>query len=378
MIRVANVLTAGRFGGPQNRVLQVAAGLRHRDIHTTVVLPEAGSDEFHARLQEAGVPAVRLPLHRLTRHRSHLIGWGAFFVPELWALVRVLRERQIDLVHCNGVWQVKPVLAGSLVRAKVALHLNDTFTTWPIRALFRVTAPFADAFIFAAHRSRDTYFPAEGANELFSEVIPAPVDVHRFDPRQAQPAPAISEGRWVKVLTAGGVSPIKGLEYFIEMASTLLRRRSDISFHVVGHHLESQVRYTAMLRERAERLPSGGCVFHGPSPDMPSVYRAADIYVCSSVSEASPMAVWEAMAMERPVVSTDVGDVARYIEDGRNGFVVPVRDPAALAAKVESLVRDATLRQRLGQRARETAIAELDISHCVRRHERFYRAIMSR
>jgi glycosyltransferase involved in cell wall biosynthesis len=82
-----------------------------------------------------------------------------------------------------------------------------------------------------------------------------------------------------------------------------------------------------------------------------------DVYVCSSLAESSPVAVWEAMAMARPVVSTDVGDVPRHIADGENGYVVPVGDHAALAARALRLIEDPALARRLGANARAEVLA---------------------
>ena len=87
------------------------------------------------------------------------------------------------------------------------------------------------------------------------------------------------------------------------------------------------------------------------------------------------MSVWEAMAMERAVVSTDVGDVARYITDGENGFIVRVADAAALAEKVGQLVENEQLRQNFGPRARAAVVPELDVASCAAKHRAAYRQI---
>ena len=117
-------------------------------------------------------------------------------------------------------------------------------------------------------------------------------------------------------------------------------------------------------------------VFYGRSSDVASVLKAADIFVCSSVSEASPMSVWEAMSMARPIVSSNVGDVAKFIKDRENGFVVPVKNPAALAEKAGMLIENRDLRRIFGEKARDVAIQYLDVEICVRKHAEFYRQVM--
>ena len=371
MIRVANVLTDGRFAGPQNRVLQVAAGLEQHRIQTTVILPRCDSEVFYAKLQDAGVRSIRLRLHRLTVQKTHLLGWIVFFIPEVISLIRTFKRENFDIVHCNGTWQIKPVLAGWLARKRVVLHLNDTNTTLVARILFAVLKPLCSAFILAAEKCRVIY-PLEGVDGVKVTVLPAPVDTALYDPAHAESDEAIANAPGVKILTVCSINSNKGLEYFIEAAGLLLAEGLDVSFHVVGNILDSQKGYMDHLYDQVARLPADRLTFHGPSSQIPEMLQATDVYVCSSVCEASPMAVWEAMAMAKAIVSTDVGDVARHLKDTRSGFIVPIRDARTLADKIALLVKSAELREDCGARARETAVALLDVSVCVERHRRFY------
>jgi len=81
--------------------------------------------------------------------------------------------------------------------------------------------------------------------------------------------------------------------------------------------------------------------------------------------------------MSKPIVSTDVGDVAIYIKDGASGFVVPTSDASALAEKVSILINDQALRVSFGRLARETALNELDVDTCALKHQNFYREILA-
>lgn len=73
------------------------------------------------------------------------------------------------------------------------------------------------------------------------------------------------------------------------------------------------------------------------------------------------MVVLEAMAMERPVIATDVGGVREQIIDGKHGFVVPASDPMAIADRVETLLTDADERHRLGANARQRATEKFSL-----------------
>ena len=118
-----------------------------------VVLPKNGSGLFYKKLTKKNILTRRLNLHRLTRQKSHLVKFIAFFIPELFSLYRLFRKERVDIVHCNGSWQVKGVIAGKLAGAKVVWHLNDTRRIRIIDLFSYLAGKYlCDAFIFAAKR----------------------------------------------------------------------------------------------------------------------------------------------------------------------------------------------------------------------------------
>ncbi len=80
--------------------------------------------------------------------------------------------------------------------------------------------------------------------------------------------------------------------------------------------------------------------------------------------------------MEKAIVSTDVGDVPRFIRDGENGFIVPTKDAQSLAEKVDLLIREPNRRTTFGKKARLTAIQHLDIQLAGEKHNQAYRTIL--
>lgn len=103
------------------------------------------------------------------------------------------------------------------------------------------------------------------------------------------------------------------------------------------------------LQDRVELLPW--------SDDVPSLMRAADVFLISSDYEGYVMTAMEASACGLPVVMTDVGGAGEFVEDGENGLVVPVGDEKALAAALEKALNDEPLRQKLTAGARKKTAA---------------------
>lgn len=128
------------------------------------------------------------------------------------------------------------------------------------------------------------------------------------------------------------------------------------------------------LEARAEALGlAGRVVFAGFRDDAAALLPAFDGVVFSSHFEGLPIALLEAMAAGKPVVSTAVGGIPAALEDEREALLVPPRDPAALAAGLARLLADGALRDRLGAAARRRYLREFHADAMTRSYEEVYR-----
>lgn len=377
-LKVACVVLDGRFGGPQSRIIQVATRLRSRGVETAVLLPAAQSEFFQERLRDAGIPAHMLRMRYLSLKPVKL-ALNFLELPRVVCRMRKdLRKERADVVHCNGIWQPHGVLAGKLAGAKVLMHLNDTNPARSFKLIFRLLAPLIDGYVVAGQRVNRVYFGTRGRRWFRRPVfeVQDPADVERYDPARVKPDPKVAALLGVKVVTVANINPLKGLEYFVEMARLVSSKAPGVQFFIAGARLGSQQAYADMLERMVHTYALTNVHFLGRVSNVDQVLKASDIYVCTSTQEASPLSVWEAMAMEKAIVSTDVGDVSLFLGDGTCGYVVPVGDVQTLADRVLALVGDAALRERMGKGAREAATQFVSLDRCVERHEEAYRTLV--
>ena len=379
MLKVVNITVEGRYAGPHAYIAACAEKLKNDGIETVVVFPEEDSDVFWKKLRVLDVVVKRLTLHRLTKETNHLIKYVLLFIPEIFSLYKLFKKEGIDIVHCNNSWQFKGVIAGRLAGRKIVWHLHETFTPFFINIIFKLLSKyFADAFITAGERSREYYLSDPRLSGKPILEIQAPVDTFIFDPEKVEKDPKIAGYTGLKIVTVGNVNPAKGIEYFVEMASVLNKQYNNLSFFVVGPHYASQKTYSDKVVMMGQKYNLDNLHFYGAAENIPSVLKAADVYVCPSIAEASPISVWEAMSMGKAIVSTDVGDVAKFIIDGENGYIVPIEDSAALVKKAALLIGNSDLRKKIGINARKIAVKNLDVDICVKKHADFYRKIMDK
>ncbi|MHA1908415.1 MAG: glycosyltransferase family 4 protein, partial [Candidatus Thorarchaeota archaeon] len=154
------------------------------------------------------------------------------------------------------------------------------------------------------------------------------------------------------VISLRTLEPLYDVESLIRAAPLVIEKNPNMHFVILGG---------GPLREELEQLSNDlgmadNITFIGriPLAEMPVYLASSDIYVSTSLSDAGLAAsTGEAMACERPVVVTDDPDNRLWIEDGVNGFIVPVTNPLALAEKILVLAGDEELRRDFGERSRK-------------------------
>lgn len=148
-----------------------------------------------------------------------------------------------------------------------------------------------------------------------------------------------------RILCAGAVKLMKGIHYLAAAASDLRETNLSIEVVVAG-------RLPAEIGKRPEVRALTFLGHLGPA-EMQSEFAKADVFVLPSLSEGSAGVVYEALAAGVPVVTTP--SAGSVVSDGREGFIVPERDSAAIAGAVRAIVGDRALRGKLSFNARETS-----------------------
>ncbi|AFO55394.1 MULTISPECIES: glycosyltransferase [unclassified Natrinema] len=382
-MRVLNSLADPRVGGPQLRALAVAKGLRDRGIETVFHLPD-GDDAFERMATDEGFEVVRPgPSQMRPPPNVHANArFAARFLPSVSRLAATIERREIDVVHASMTLAVPAAIAARRADTPLAWFFNDTGTPWPLdRVAARLARATADEIALAADAVGDYFFD----DAVPTRTVYPPVDVDALDPSTvATDEEAIREELGVAddvpiVGTVGNVNPVKGHEYLLRAIARVRDRIGPVAVPIAGKLLDSRQEYAARLRRLRARLDLEGTVrFLGHRSDVPRLLSAFDVFVLPSVTEACPIAVLEAMAMESAIVATRVGGVPEQLADGTHGWLVPPADPDALATAIQEALAAPAERRRRGAAARRRATARFSTDRCVERHHDLYEAALSR
>jgi len=324
-----------------------------------------------------GLPprSLRHPLH------SYRTAWMEYIA------AMVIKEKRIQLIHSHFAWPqglggaLARVLAGRPLVA--SLRGTDILSDMTIQYGRRKDSYFGQTLgSLLKTADRTVYFSrfmreqgvSLGACPERTRVIRKGVDLRHFTPSANRVALRAELGLPSRsmILTVGGLIPRKGMHHLLD-AAALVRKELDVTLVICGVGPERS-RLEAMGAELGfgDRLVFTGRVDRST---IPKYFAACDVFVLASLIEAAGNVVFEAMASGRPVVCTDSGGPGEYVVDGETGFVVPVGDPSAMAARIRRLLLDEGLQETMGREARKRTTRDFDYDRMVSDLIQVYREV---
>ncbi len=175
------------------------------------------------------------------------------------------------------------------------------------------------------------------------------------------------------VVTAARIDPVKDIEMLIKGAALVKKQIPDILFLIYGS-ISVPAYYRQCMELRKKLFLEETVIFAGHTTNIAATYKSCDLVALTSISEAFPYTVLEAMMAGTAVVSTDVGGVKEAL--GSTGVLVPVRDHEKLAAEIIHLLKEPELRLTLGKEAQERALSLFTIDRVLQNHLQSYEHLL--
>jgi glycosyltransferase involved in cell wall biosynthesis len=168
----------------------------------------------------------------------------------------------------------------------------------------------------------------------------------------------------------------KGIREFIEAAKILKQKYPQTLFLLVGPIDTGNP--AAVSGEYLQQAHEGDLIkYLGERRDVPEIMYISDVVTLPSYREGIPRVLLEAMCMEKPIVTTNSVGCKEVVEEGKNGFLVPIKDHVALASAIEKLVNNEELRVKMGKYGREKALREFDERIIVNRTLQIYEELLA-
>jgi glycosyltransferase involved in cell wall biosynthesis len=365
MLRIAQLIESDGPGGAEQVVVDLAIGLQETGAHSVVFVPRHGEGWLAGQLAGSGMaieyfdlntpisPACARSLacafarHRIDVAHSHEFSMAVYGAGASW----LAGVHHVITLHGSRYY------AGRLQR----------------RAALRTAVALSDSIV-AVSRSL--------ANDISRDLL---VRRSRVEVIANGVRAVIGDGAVVRqqlgigcddrlVVAVGNLYPVKGHVYLIDAVADLADQHPRLHLAIAGRgDLDAELTAHARRRRIADRVH-----LLGLRADVGAVLAAADVFALPSLSEGLPLALLEAMFAGRPIVASDVGEVAMALGRGEAGLLVPPGDVTALAAALNGLLTNPDRARTLAACAQQRAASEYQRCHMVRRYRSLYEDALSR
>ncbi|MGA3160718.1 MAG: glycosyltransferase [Terracidiphilus sp.] len=348
-MRIAYVLTSLSIGGAERQALKLAERMAARG-HAAALLVLRGRqpEEWPTTLD-----VVRLDMR----------GNPISILAGMAKARRFLRDFQPDLIHshtypANMAARLLKIL---LPKAAVLSTIHNVYEgRWPRMLAYRLTDGLSRHTTAVSQAAADRFARLKAVPARKSSVLANGINPTEFAPSSERRA---RHRAWMGVseefvwLAVGRVVPAKDYPNLLRAFARVSAIEPSACLWVAG-----EIDGASFAGVQALTADLGASIrWLGLRRDMPALLDAADGFVMASAWEGMPLAVGEAMAMEKPVVATDVGGVRELV--GEAGVLVPARSPEKLAeAMQEMMQRTDEGRRRLGMEARTRIVAQFSMN----------------
>lgn len=353
--RLVFLLQDLKFGGTQRQTLELVRLLDPSRFQAEVWLL-AGGDELAPLARSFAIPLVWL---------SRQAQAGPAALVKLW---QRLRSHPVDLLALlTVVPNIWGRLLGRLARVPVIVG-NCRGGAAPGKQHERWLWPLAHQIICNSKALQERLTGRYGVPPDRIAVIPNGVDSGFFQPPAEEPqgAPII--------LAVARMVPEKDHDTLIRAFGSVAGAHPQAELWLVGAGPREEA-----IRQLAQQLvPAGRVRFLPGQADLRPLFHQANLLVLSSVAEAMPNVVLEAMAAGLPVVATRVGGLPEMVVPGQTGWLVSPGDVAALAAALSQALEDPATRRALGRAGRERVLRDFSLEQMGRRYTEVFTRLLQK
>ena len=283
----------------------------------------------------------------------------------LFELIRLYKKQSPDLIlH----YTVKPNIYGGMAARILSIKsvavitglgyslMHEGWINVVTRLLYRFTLRFHKKVIF---ENVDDQFLFEKENLVSSEkslaIKGCGVDTQFFSPNGVHQTSGVITFAFI-----GRLLYDKGVREFIEAAQQVKKQHRDVQFWLIGEidkENPSSIRHDDLMRW----IRDPDIHYHGATENIKRYIEQSDCVVLPSYREGMPRVIMEAMAMAKPVITTNTAGCRETVDDLVNGYLVPVKNADALADSMIRFIQlDDPSKEKMGQAGREKVLRDFD------------------
>jgi sugar transferase (PEP-CTERM/EpsH1 system associated) len=360
MKNVLHLCESSDTGGAESVLISLVEGLDKNRYRSVVCLLSDGW--LKVELEKRRIETVVIP-----QPHSFDFLW-------LFRVYRLLKDRGIHIMHSHefATNVYASVLSGvtGIPVITTAHGKNYYGDRWRRRLAYRFVARQA-VMVAVSDDLKQFLARRVGIPPGNIRVVHNGIDFSRFAVQEGNHAVreelGISADQRV-IGTVGNLFAVKGQTYLLRACQAVASAFPNFVLLVAGEGEQ-----LGPLEKEASDLGIAGKVkFLGFRDDVPSLLHAMEVFILPSLSEGLPLSILEALALQKPVVATNVGGIPEIVEDGVTGYLVPPRNPEALADRILLLLRDPQTAAKFGQAGRKRVEENFGVEQMIRKYQSLY------
>ncbi|MBN1592647.1 MAG: glycosyltransferase family 4 protein [Candidatus Coatesbacteria bacterium] len=368
MQRILYVHGSTRPGGAWESLRDIVYGLERARFEPVVACSKPPA--WHGNTNGVETALIRMPMARKGKSFPRI----PFAISALRSLIR---NRDVSLLHANSLWDVPyAIWAIKPFKIPVVAHVRTEIDSEKARKYYLDKADV----VISTSRAAESILTEFGSLKGRVFYMPNGVDLRRFDPAISGDAVRNRYGFELDSIVFGAVGRIdhlKGLDLLIAAFSRVAETSERARLLIVGEAKGKGSSFKDdLLRMIAERGLQDRIVMTGHQEDPIPYYAAIDILVMPSRTEGFGRVVVEAMAMGKPIITSDAGALPEIVWNGHTGYVVPLKDNDALVQRMIELGASEMVRKTMGNAGRGLVEARFDLDTAVSRLQSIYDVLL--
>jgi len=380
-IKVLHIITRLDKGGSAENTFLNLVGL-DKNIYDVTLMSgpvEEPTQDRRDEVEEYGIKHIFIP--ELVRNISLIND-----LKTILNIYRYLRKEKFDIVHTHtSKAGLLGRLAARLARIPIIIHTPHGHVFFGYFGLIKsnlfiflekLASRITDKIIALTNREKEDYISCKVTDEEKSVVICSGIELNKFkdlllnEKQNLKKELGIPENSLI-VGTLGRLVPVKGPEFLVEAAKHIISKYPDTFFVFTGDgYLRPDLKKKALNFGLKENI-----IFLGWRDDGAKILSLYDVFILPSLNEGMGRVLVEAMALGKPIVASRIGGIPDLVTHGKNGFLVPPKDPEELAKYIQILIEDREKREKMGLSGKKIAM-HFSAENMVEKIEKLYKELL--
>lgn len=356
MINILHIFEDSRFGGPHNQCINLLSNISNKKKYNhEILLCDYQSNYFAIKCKEVKIKYHKIKINFLSKNFFLLLRYLFCFFSDIKKILSFLRKnKKFSIIALsNGTTSFKSLIAAILAKKKILWHIHDSESHLFIRLLVYFFSPYVNYFIFSSNSSKKYYFRFIRNNNY--KILQTAIDFKKLKFKK------INSKKFVIGLIAN-FNKNKNILFFLKLILEINKLNDKFFFMISGRVWKNQVSYYKECKDFIKKNKIKNIFIKKDNKNLNNFYNKINLQLLVSDTESSPTVLWEGMFMRKIILTTNVGDVKKFIKNGKNGFILD-KNVKSFKNKIFSIFNKKINLIKVRENSRKTAFKNFNIKN---------------